>query len=78
MCSNSLPESLWQLLGNLVQRGTGMAGAVMERLQVPVQERVAGSLRTPAAAAGNYTPRERCCTPGVCLEEEVYYPYPTE
>lgn len=63
-------------VAHLVQQGRGMAEAVMERLQV--RERVAGSLRTLAAAAGNYTPRGRYCTPGVCPEEEVYYPSPTE
>lgn len=59
-----------------MQRGRGMAEAVMERLQV--RERLAGSRRIQAAAADNYTPRGRCCTPAVCPEEEVYYPYPTE
>lgn len=54
-------------------RGRGRAEEAVGTLQVRV--RVAGSLRTPPAAAGSHTPRGRCCTPG---EVGVYYPYPTE
>lgn len=65
-------------VAHLGQWGRGMVEAVMERLQMRKQEQAAGLLRTPAAEAGNYTPRERCYTLEVCPEEEVCYPYLTE
>lgn len=65
-------------VAHLVQQGRGMVEVEVEVGTERLQVRVAGSLRTLAAAAGNCTPRGRYCTPGVCPEEEVYYPSPTE